>query len=113
MSWSKELKKRHKRTHEDFRQIHTMLLAFLSGYISQNPEWAFENIPNNAMIQVELAGDSKFNAWSKELASQNRTEEQEVFVIVFRSTQDHDEKIEFHPTISSHHKAITAENTFY
>ncbi len=72
-----------RRTPNDFTRLNSSLHAKFNEYMFEHLEWVIENIPDGAMIQIEIDGDEAFNAWSRELVSKSVAENQPVFIARF------------------------------
>lgn len=48
----------------------TDLIKEFNRYIREHPEFA-DNIPNNAIVIMQLEGDKEFNKWSLDLAKKH------------------------------------------
>ncbi len=49
----------------------TMLVREFDKYVLEHPEFA-EQIPNNALVVMQIEGDEEFNAWAREAAQSIR-----------------------------------------
>ncbi len=50
-----------------FVEKNTMLIKEFDKYILEHPEFANE-IPNNALVVMQIEGDEEFNLWARETA---------------------------------------------
>ena len=50
-----------------FLERNTMLVKEFDKYILEHPEFA-NQIPNNALVVMQIEGDEKFNEWAREAA---------------------------------------------
>lgn len=62
-----------------FEQKNTELIKEFNRYVREHPEIA-DQIPNDAMVIMQLEGDEEFNKWARQLAERRRSEGQ---VVVF------------------------------
>ena len=58
----------------------TELIKEFNRYIREHPEFA-DNIPNNAVVVMQLEKDEKFNNWSREMAKSQAKEGQSIIYI--------------------------------
>lgn len=58
----------------------TELVKEFNAYVREHPEFA-EQIPNNAVVIMQLEGDEEFNQWSVNLAEGHRKEDRPVVYI--------------------------------
>jgi len=63
-----------------FEVQNTDLVKEFNRYVREHPEFA-DDIPQNAVVVMQLEGDRKFNQWSRKLA-QNRAEKGQPIVYV-------------------------------
>ena len=52
---------------ERFIEKNTMLVKEFDRYILEHPEFA-DNIPDNALVVMQVVGDDEFNKWARETA---------------------------------------------
>jgi len=52
-----------------FVEKNTMLVKEFDRYILEHPEFA-EQLPNNALVVMQIEGDEGFNIWARETAQQ-------------------------------------------
>ena len=45
----------------------TELIKEFNRYVREHPQFS-ENIPDNALVVMQLEGDEEFNEWSREMA---------------------------------------------
>lgn len=58
----------------------TDLIKEFNRYIREHPEFA-DNIPNNAIVIMQLEGDKEFNKWSLDLAKKHTEKDRpQIFV---------------------------------
>jgi len=57
------------REQKRFLEKNSMLVKEFDKYILEYPEFA-DQIPNNALIVMQIDGDEEFNRWAKETAHQ-------------------------------------------
>jgi len=62
-----------------FEQKNTELIKEFNRYVREHPKIA-DQIPNGAMVIMQLEGDEEFNTWARQLAERRRSEGQ---VVVF------------------------------
>ncbi|MGR3319671.1 MAG: DUF5647 family protein [Candidatus Anammoxibacter sp.] len=58
----------------------TELIKEFNRYIREHPEFA-DNIPNNAVVVMQLEGDDVFNGWSDKIAKSHAEEKQSIVCI--------------------------------
>ena len=58
----------------------TDLIKEFDRYIREHPDFA-DNIPNNAIVIMQLEGDEKFNKWSVNLAKMHAEKDQPVIYV--------------------------------
>jgi Family of unknown function (DUF5647) len=58
----------------------TELVKEFNRYVREHPEFA-EDIPKNAVVVMQLAGDKKFNQWSRKLAKTHAQEGQAIVYV--------------------------------
>jgi hypothetical protein len=56
---------------ESFEQRHAILIGEFNEFLFDHPEFT-EQIPNGAIVVIQVAGDQEYNAWSRALAEANR-----------------------------------------
>lgn len=56
-----------------FEQKNTELIKEFNRYVREHPKFA-EQIPNDAIIIMQLEEDEEFNAWARQLAESRRPE---------------------------------------
>jgi len=56
-----------------FEQKNTELIKEFNRYVREHPDFA-EQIPNDAIVILQLEGDEEFNAWARGLAERRRSE---------------------------------------
>ncbi len=62
-------------------------------YVVEHPEFA-DDIPNNAVVAMQLEGDSVFNAWSKKLAESQAEKDQPIIYVKIRKLMPVHSRIE-------------------
>ncbi|MDO9028499.1 MAG: hypothetical protein Q7U68_06545 [Candidatus Roizmanbacteria bacterium] len=55
----------------------TELIKEFNRYVCEHPQFS-ENIPDNALVVMQLEGDEEFNEWSREMAQKQAEEGQPV-----------------------------------
>jgi len=55
----------------------TELIKEFNRYVREHPQFS-ENIPNNALVVLQLEGDEEFNDWSRKMAQKQAEEGQPV-----------------------------------
>ena len=58
----------------------TDLIKEFNRYVREKPDFA-ENIPNNAIVIMQLEGDDDFNKWSLELAKNHAEKDQPIVYV--------------------------------
>ena len=58
----------------------TELVKEFNTYVREHPEFA-EQIPDNAVVIMQLEGDEEFNQWSEKLAAGHQEQERPVVYI--------------------------------
>jgi hypothetical protein len=58
----------------------TELIKEFNTYVREHPEFT-EQIPNNAVVIMQLEGDEEFNQWSFKLAEGHREEDRPVVYV--------------------------------
>ena len=94
MSWISGLINNPKRTDADMVRLNGALVAEFNEFVADHLQWAADNIPDNAMIRVELERDMAFNKWSTELVELVRDEDQPVFAVRFKEVSDGEKAVE-------------------
>ena len=56
-----------------FEQKNTELIREFNRYVREHPKFA-EQIPDDAIVIMQLEGDEEFNAWARRLAESRRSE---------------------------------------
>ena len=56
-----------------FEQKNTELIKEFNRYVREHPKFA-EQIPNDAIVILQLKGDEEFNTWARQLAESRRSE---------------------------------------
>ena len=56
-----------------FEQKNTELIKEFNRYVREHPKFA-EQIPNEAIVILQLEGDDEFNTWVRQLAEGRRSE---------------------------------------
>lgn len=54
-------------------QKNTELIKEFNRYVREHPEFA-DQIPNDAIVILQLEGDNEFNTWARQLAEGRRSE---------------------------------------
>ncbi len=76
-----------------FEKKNTELVKEFNRYVREHPEFA-DDIPKNAVVVMQLAGDRKFNEWSRKLAKSHATEDQPIVYIQIRKLKPLRSRIE-------------------
>jgi len=63
-----------------FEQQNTELIKEFNRYVREHPKIA-DQIPDEAVVIVQLDGDEAFNAWARQLAEKRRSEGQAVVFV--------------------------------
>lgn len=63
-----------------FERKNAELVTEFDRYIQENPEVA-ENIPNGALVAMQIDGDDEFNEWSRKLAQKQAERGQKIVFI--------------------------------
>lgn len=63
-----------------FEQKNTELIKEFNRYVREHPKFA-EQIPNDAVVILQLEWDDEFNAWARQLAESRRSEGHPVVVV--------------------------------
>lgn len=63
-----------------FEQKNTELIKEFNRYVREHPKFA-EQIPNDAIVILQLEGDEEFNEWARQLAESRRSEGHSVVVV--------------------------------
>ncbi len=63
-----------------FERKNTALIKELNRYIREHPECA-EQIPDEAILVLQIEGDSDFNVWARGLADSRSSEEYPVVLV--------------------------------
>lgn len=63
-----------------FEPKNTELTKEFNRYVREHPRFA-EQIPNDAVVILQLEGDEEFNAWTHKLAESRRSEEAPLVVV--------------------------------
>ena len=71
----------------------TDLIKEFNRYIRERPDFA-DNIPNNAIIIMQLEGDEDFNRWSLEMAKSHAEEHQPLIYVKIRKMRPIRSRIE-------------------
>ncbi len=71
----------------------TELIKEFNTYVRENPEFA-ENIPDNAIVIMQLYGDEEFNKWSSNLANCQITKGQPCVYITIKKIKPIRSRIE-------------------
>ena len=61
------------RTDTEFERKNTELIQEFNRYVREHPEFA-DQIPDEAVVILQLEGDEAFNAWARRLAEARRKE---------------------------------------
>lgn len=54
-------------TNKGFVETNSLLVKEFDRYILEHPEFA-DQIPNNALVVMQIEGDKDFNTWAREAA---------------------------------------------
>ena len=71
----------------------TDLIKEFNRYIRERPDFA-DNIPNNAIIIMQLEGDEEFNKWSLEMAKSHAEKHQPLIYVKIRKMRPIRSRIE-------------------
>jgi hypothetical protein len=63
-----------------FEQKNAELIKEFNRYVRKHPKFA-EQIPNDAIVILQLEGDDEFNAWTRQLAKGRQSEGQPVVLV--------------------------------
>lgn len=63
-----------------FEQKNTELIKEFNRYVREHPKFA-EQIPNDAIVILQLEGDEEFNRWARQLAESRQAERHPVVVV--------------------------------
>ncbi|MCC7210745.1 MAG: hypothetical protein IT451_02730 [Candidatus Brocadia sp.] len=69
------------------------LIKEFNRYIREHPELA-DNIPNNAVVAMQLEKDEEFNNWSREMAKSQAEEGQPIIYIMIKKLKPIRSRIE-------------------
>jgi hypothetical protein len=69
------------------------LIKEFNRYVRERPAFA-NSIPKNAIVVMQLAGDRKFNEWSRQLAKRHASEKQPIVYIQIRKLKPLRSRIE-------------------
>ncbi len=65
---------------ERFVEKNSKLVREFDRYILEHPEFA-EQIPDNALVVMQIEGDDEFNHWAREIAAKNLEQNQPLVYI--------------------------------
>ncbi|MBI4823325.1 MAG: hypothetical protein HY805_03730 [Nitrospirae bacterium] len=65
---------------ERFVEKNSMVVREFDRYIIEHPEFA-EQIPNNALVIIQVEGDKEFNKWAKETALKVAEKDQRIVYV--------------------------------
>ena len=71
----------------------TELIKEFNAYVREHPEFA-ENIPNQAVVIMQLEGDEEFNRWSHDLAEAYKGEGRPVVYVKIKKMKPIRSRIE-------------------
>jgi len=71
----------------------TDLIKEFNRYVRERPDFA-NNIPNNAIIIMQLEGDKDFNKWSLELAKSHAEKDQPIIYVKIKKMRPIRSRIE-------------------
>lgn len=71
----------------------TELIKEFNAYVREHPEFA-ENIPNQAVVIMQLEGDEEFNRWSHDLAEAHKGEGRPVVYVKIKKMKPIRSRIE-------------------
>lgn len=71
----------------------TELIKEFNAYIREHPEFA-NNIPNSAIVIMQLEGDEEFNKWSLNLAKSHTEKEHPVIFVKIKKIRPISSRIE-------------------
>jgi len=63
-----------------FEQKNTELIKEFNRYVREHPKFA-EQIPNDAIVILQLDGDEEFNTWARQLVESRQSEGSPVVVV--------------------------------
>lgn len=69
-----------------FEQKNTDLIKEFNRYVREHPRFS-EQIPQDAIVILQLEGDEKFNQWARQLAESRRAEESPRIVVKIKKLQ--------------------------
>lgn len=76
-----------------FEQKNTELIKEFNRYVREHPGFA-EQIPNDAIVILQLEGDEEFNAWARGLAERRRSEGQPIVLVKIKKLKPLRSRIE-------------------
>ena len=76
-----------------FERQNTELIKEFNRYVREHPQFA-EQIPNDAVVILQLEGDVEFNAWARQLAESRRVERARVIIVKIKKLRPLRSRIE-------------------
>lgn len=74
-------------------QKNTELIKEFNRYVREHPKFA-EQIPNDAIVILQLEGDDEFNAWTRQLAKGRQSEGLPVVLVKIKKMKPFRSRIE-------------------
>ena len=76
-----------------YEQKNTELIKEFNRYVREHPQFA-EQIPNDAVVILQLEGDVEFNTWARQLAESRRAEAARVIIVKIKKLRPLRSRIE-------------------
>mgnify|MGYP001602693110 CR=1 FL=1 len=76
-----------------YERKNTELIKEFNRYVREHPEFA-DDIPKEAVVVMQLAGDAKFNQWSRKLTKGHAREDQPIVYVHIRKLKPLRSRIE-------------------
>ena len=76
-----------------YERKNTELIKEFDRYVREHPEFA-DDIPNNAVVVMQLEGNAKFNEWSRKLAKTHASNSQPIVYVRIRKLKPLRSRIE-------------------
>jgi hypothetical protein len=76
-----------------FEQKNTELIKEFNRYVQEHPKFA-EQIPNGAVVIVQMEGDEEFNAWARRLAERREPEGHPIVLVKIKKLKPLRSRIE-------------------
>jgi hypothetical protein len=76
-----------------FERKNTELIREFNRYVREHPEFA-EQIPDDAVVIMQLEGDEEFNAWARRLAQRRRSAGHSIVFVRIRKLKATPSRIE-------------------